>query len=224
MSVDTEIRELYDRVRALEANPMSPGGGGLQFDTDPQSGDWLFTETTTLTGGSFGAHLWSGIPSGLDHVGTMFLDSSGYGAALVASNGGPVFLATDGGVIRLSTHGGSISSEAADFSVDASDQIALANSGSGGISVVDGGAGGLTLQSVGGNVAVTAGGSSSLLTLSAVEVLVSPSGGVGGGLVVALAGATNQLVVTDNSLAEIFRVNNDGTVHIKTGTSVIADL
>jgi hypothetical protein len=187
-------------------------GDGITFDTDPQSGDWLFTETTTPVGGSFGGHLWPGVPSGLPRVGTMFLDSSGFGAALVASNGGPVFLAVDAGLIDLSTNGGSIANEAADFSVDASDQIALANSGAAGISVVDGGVGGLTLQSTGGPVTVSAGGSSSLLTLNAVEVLISPSGGVGGGFVVSLAGATNQMIVFDNSAAEVFRVNNDGTV------------
>jgi hypothetical protein len=41
VSINGEIRELYDRVRAIEA---SPAGGGIKFDTYPQAGEWLYVE------------------------------------------------------------------------------------------------------------------------------------------------------------------------------------
>src|SRR5262249_52280676 len=52
---------------------LGGGGGGIQFDTEPQSGDWLDVETTSTDGNGYGA---------------TFTDSGGGGWTFLTIHGG----------------------------------------------------------------------------------------------------------------------------------------
>ena len=89
-----------DQKPILHGRDHSPGGadpipdlGGIQFDTYPQAGQWLYIETD----GSDTS------PSGF---GMEFFDTSGNGIDLAANAGGDIVLrATGGSGIRITTTG-----------------------------------------------------------------------------------------------------------------------
>lgn len=103
-SVKETLREHRARLRALEMAKMATGGAGLQFDTDPQDGDWLGWRTTAASGSpsGYGLHIQDASNVGIliEHIGP----SSG--VVLIESDNGDVTVSADSGILSV-TSGGS---------------------------------------------------------------------------------------------------------------------
>lgn len=106
------------------AAAASSGGSGIQFDTSPQSGDWLYVETTESSGhgpGGYGIELKDDGPSGIlltsdngqlsighPFTGTQLRDSSGYGIDINNVGGSgqlTVEGSSSGGIFLKDTYG-----------------------------------------------------------------------------------------------------------------------
>jgi hypothetical protein len=163
-------------ARTLRPDPRPDGSGsGIEFDTYPQSGNWLYAATSSSDA-----------------------NTSGYGILLVPSDG-----------LSINTP--------SSFTVFADSGI------------------GLTTSS--GNLNLTASGSGHAINLTAQSQvnLLSDYGTVtitssllkiqhfGENVEVDLA-STKKLIVKGSGGSSFFEVRDDGTVHIKTGGSVVADL
>jgi hypothetical protein len=95
------------------ASSPAPSGSGIQFDTSPQSGDWLDIETTGTDASGLGVNIADtgggvsiGSTGGPLTLGGVQTGSSGYGVQ-VASDGGLIDVYNIGD-IRIETHGGEL--------------------------------------------------------------------------------------------------------------------
>lgn len=162
------IGDLTRRVSRLEANPASGGGAGIQFDTDPQSGDWLVVTTTSNDPSSPGA--------------SMKLESQGSGGTLISATAGEIVIdnSSTTNQTRILTGSASAGLEIADTS-GAFYGINIHQNGDGPILITnDGGPGGITLTNDGDGpmlIRSTAAGGLDLLNAGAGDLTMINTGG-----------------------------------------------
>jgi hypothetical protein len=151
---------MHGRDHAKGGADEVPGIGGIQFDTDPQTGGYLEAHTTTVGPASAGIYLRADVGS-------------------ILTTG--LLLSSDG-AIRLT-----------------SDHVALGSSGE--IDITP------TITTLGS-------GNQALFPRRVDLQLANTTGSAQG----------SKVVVYDAAGVSVFEVRDDGTVHIKTGGSVVADL
>jgi len=167
---DPNVR-LTRSEREIEKLKRRPTGAsvGIQFDTYPQAGGWLYVETTNAAGSPNG---W----------GTEIYDSSvgGDGIEIHSDNGNLHFFCGDtanfGGNYTQITGVFGIMLDCADIQVNSSAQVKQEQSAS----------------------------------VEGQRFTIPTSGGI--------------FSVYDQSVVPLFEVHGDGSVHIQTGSSVVADL
>jgi hypothetical protein len=172
-------------------------GGGIQFDTDPQSGDWLLVETTgTNPATSYSLDLYS--------QDDMRLRSD-------------TFIELDAGDIEL--NGGNVDI------TGAKTQSLFVSLGTIDITSPVGSTGHISLSSRGQLIlessALWSGQSAAAMVLDAVTTLKTSSGG---DTEFRLLVAATHLTVKDHTGAAIFRVDENGDLHGKTGKALTFDL
>lgn len=148
------------------------------------------------------------------------IDVTAANAMSLATGGGAISVASNAGAIDTNSGGGNVSTE----------------TGGGGYTV-DSGGGGLDVLSGGGGILInSAGGSGGQIEVKAwdgsnngVDLTLIPGTAtvldvlVDGDVSVKLA-TGKKLTIKDHSNNPIFEVRDDGTIHIKTGSSITADL
>jgi hypothetical protein len=201
MSLDTEIRELYDRVRAIEA---SPAGGGIKFDTYPQAGDWLYAGVTGFLSDdpvAFAAlQALPGWVSAFDGL-SMLLHAPDTGSiALWTQSAGQIYLrADDNGTIRM---------DAEEITAVATDQLLL----DGGTSaVLQSSSGGVIIS--GATLVVVESPSSTLLFESSFDSTSIYSGLAGSMFVIPPTGVF-ALRTSDSGTNALMAMFGDGSFHI----------
>lgn len=201
------------RIQNLEAIDASGGGEGIQFNSGTYGplnvGDWLSVETTSATG----IHLFAGGSGGILLEATLAGDASltayaglaylasALGNTLVRSLGGQVDLLADAGPIGLTATAG--------IEVHAGDPI-LIHSDNG--FIILSALSGTTSSMV--QVELGPGNYFSVWDVTPIEQF----------RVTIQNGAGSVLQVADTSGNLLFKIVNDGTVHLKAGASIIYDL
>jgi hypothetical protein len=177
----------------------SPGVTGIQFDTFPQSGTWLYVETTGARVSGFGIELNA---------------SSGYwfhgaGASTIDATAGLTLKSTGGNVdVSATAAGKKITLTAAAEAKLAAKKISLDATGV-----------------AGGSVIVSSNDLISMGCSGASGFRVSTVGGVGtDGPIEFDIGSGQKFVIKDSSGNPLLEVRDNGTFHIKTGAAWVADL
>jgi len=187
------------------------GGGGIQFDTYPQAGGWLYVEVDgpgTGTPGGYGMHL---------------LDSGGDGIGIIST--GSINMNSDGSTSIFSDN---------QMSIQSVEDMVLETTGAGDILINTTGSGGIEIRSVDGiDITTTAGGI--FLTPDAgatVLMSVGPGSGATQSSTLAITNQRTTVGVSDKSGAQfeildatsgdpLFVVKFDGTIHGKASVGAI---
>ena len=202
-------------------NPAASAGSGIQFDTD-NVGDWLEIETTATVGSAFSK------PAALRGAAT------NYGQAFNANNGfvftAPAnsFFNSGNPVVDIEHYFSTGGYGAYGELVQVQDNTAGGGGGAIGVQISAGSNGTANSEALIAVGEVGAGG-----TTGDAYGGEFRAGNQGSGKEIALFARTDghktgasslAVLITDSLSNPIFEVRNDGSVHIKTGTTVVADL
>ncbi len=176
--LERQVRFLLRRSQTPEPDLYGPGGGGIQFDTYPQDGDWLYLNATDASGspsGDGGIEINSGDGVYLSAGSFLDLQSSGNNGSFgtrIRSIGGALLLATDNNA-----------------SVTALNFLADASSGNVHLKAINITIESLETSDIAGGISLTSGGKIQLTTDSTItfqaaqQAAITPADGT-------LAGAT----------------------------------
>lgn len=177
--------------QAASATP----GGGIQFDTEPQAGDWLDVETTGTDGSGYGMHLTAAATARVD---------SDTGIELAVGAGGNSIYATAPDFLFNGTFSGTD-----DFAVNVGGSVLL-NSGTASLGLQ---AGNVVLGSSNDPVSIFSNTATIHLTASLGDIIIDPGTGT---LFLGPSGAPFLMIVPDGG--------GSWNYHVKTGKTWISDL
>jgi hypothetical protein len=186
---DTGTATFARRLAASQAG----GGSGIQFDTSPQSGDWLDITTTGVDANGFGLDIESTHDVEINSLASMELDAT-------------TLLLLASALVEI---------DAATFLVKSNNILLQGSAGS-------------TAQILSRAISIFANGTTlnlqaqtdlTLLGSDSVKVTATSQD-----ITLHIGTTTKSVIVTDHLNNQIFRVDENGDLHGKTGKSLVFDL
>ena len=183
-NIPSVLADHQRRIRALEANKP---GGGLQFDTYPQNGDWFYAETTSSIDGP----TWTAIRAAFPGMGAGlgWISAPGF---LLADSGSGITIYSKFDEVRIGSSGN-------DVTVESKYEARLLGEGI----LISGATNGVTMQATNGGGMIVGSDFADL------QIRV----GNGGNLIMGLLTAGEKVRVNDHLGASLFEVREDGSVH-----------